>query len=80
MIYLLQDYITQAYLAIRGVSVKVTKLIKKRDDSKRSYTVEYSGVIALAVQAIKEFSEQVSALEAYIGPENLTAMSKEPTS
>lgn len=80
MIYLLQDYITQAYLAIRGVSVKVTKLIKKRDDSKRSYTVEYSGVIALAVQAIKELSEKVSALEAYIGPENLAAMSNEPTS
>jgi hypothetical protein len=61
-------------------TVKVTKLIKKRDDSKRSYTVEYSGVIALAVQAIKELSEQVSALEAYIGPENLAAMSKESTS
>ncbi len=50
-------------------TVQVTKLIRKRDDSKRSYTVEYSGVIALAVQAIKELSEKVSALEA----------SKEPT-
>ncbi|WP_426785120.1 tail fiber domain-containing protein [Rahnella variigena] len=61
-------------------TVQVTKLIRKRDDSKRSYTVEYSGVIALAVQAIKELSEKVTALEAYIGPENLAAMSKEPTS
>lgn len=68
-----------------GQKVKVTvkekkfQLIRKRDDSKRSYTVEYSGVIALAVQAIKELSEKVAAMEAYIGPENLAAMSKEPT-
>jgi hypothetical protein len=41
--------------------------------------VEYNGVIALAVQAIKELSEKVAAMEAYIGPENLAAMSKEPT-
>lgn len=58
---------------------KVRTLIRERDDSLRSYSVEYSGVVALAVQAIKELSEQVSALEAYIGPENLAAMSKEPT-
>ncbi|RJT50296.1 tail fiber domain-containing protein [Rahnella variigena] len=61
-------------------TVSVTKLTSKRDESKRSYTVEYNGVIALAVQAIKELSEKVAAMEAYIGPENLTAMSKEPTS
>ncbi len=59
---------------------KVRTLIRERDDSLRSYSVEYSGVVALAVQAIKELSEKVSALEAYIGPENLAAMSKEPTS
>lgn len=61
-------------------TVKVKTLIRERDDSLRSYSVEYSGVVALAVQAIKELSDQVSALEAYIGPENLAAMSKEPTS
>ena len=60
-------------------TVSVPKLVRKRDDSKRSYTVEYNGVIALAVQAIKELSEKVSAMEAYIGPENLASMSKEPT-
>ncbi|WP_159282404.1 tail fiber domain-containing protein [Rahnella variigena] len=59
---------------------KVRTLIRERDDSLRSYSVEYSGVVALAVQAIKELSEKVSALEAYIGPENLAAMSNEPTS
>ena len=45
---------------------KVTRLIRKRDDSKRSYTVEYSGVIALAVQAINELSEKVRVLEAEV--------------
>jgi len=60
-------------------TVSVTKLVRKRDETKRSYTVEYNGVIALAVQAIKELSEKVAAMEAYIGPENLAAMSKEPT-
>jgi len=60
-------------------TVSVTKLVRKRDESKRSYTVEYNGVIALAVQAIKELSEKVAAMEAYIGPENLAAMPKEPT-
>ncbi|RJT12790.1 pyocin knob domain-containing S74 family peptidase [Rahnella inusitata] len=60
-------------------TVSVTKLVRKRDESKRSYTVEYNGVIALAVQAIKELSEKVAVMEAYIGPENLAAMSKEHT-
>ncbi|MFD3249852.1 pyocin knob domain-containing S74 family peptidase [Rahnella aquatilis] len=61
--------------------VTVTKMIRERDDSKRSYTVEYSGVLALAVQAIKELSEKVSVLEAYIGPGKLVAITKEePTS
>ena len=41
--------------------------------------VEYSGVVALLLEGIKELSEKVSAMEAYIGPENLAAMSKEPT-
>ncbi|MGP9420191.1 tail fiber domain-containing protein [Ewingella sp. AOP9-I1-14] len=45
---------------------KVIRLIRKRDDSKRSYTVEYSGVIALAVQAINELSEKVKSLEAEV--------------
>jgi hypothetical protein len=45
---------------------KVIRLIRKRDDSKRSYTVEYSGVIALAVQAINELSEKVRVLEAEV--------------
>jgi RIO-like serine/threonine protein kinase len=60
-------------------TVSVTKLVRKRDESKRSYTVEYNGVIALAVQAIKELSEKVAAMEAYIGPEKLAAMPKGPT-
>lgn len=42
-----------------GEEVTVKKLVHKRDDSKRSYTVEYSGVVALCVEAIKELSETV---------------------
>ncbi|VEB97250.1 Uncharacterised protein [Cedecea lapagei] len=42
-----------------GETVTVRRLIHKRDDSKRSYTVEYSGVIALCVEAIKELNETV---------------------
>lgn len=45
-------------------STKERKLIKARDDSKRSYSVEYSGVVALCVEAIKELSEKVRVLEA----------------
>lgn len=46
-----------------GEVVITTRLIKKRDDSKRSYTVEYSGVIALCLQAIKELNEKVESLQ-----------------
>lgn len=43
--------------------VTITRqLTRKRDDSKRSYTVEYSGVIALCLQAIKELNAKVEAL------------------
>ncbi len=38
------------------------RLVRKRDDSKRSYTVEYSGVIAICLQAIKELNAKVEAL------------------
>ncbi|MEG6127038.1 tail fiber domain-containing protein [Enterobacter asburiae] len=34
-------------------------LTRKRDDSKRSYTVEYAGVIALCLQAIKELNDKI---------------------
>jgi len=62
-------------------TVSVTKLTRKRDESKRSYTVEYNGVIALAVQAIKELSKEVNDLKALMGSNKLTAISKEePTS
>ncbi|SHI13021.1 Chaperone of endosialidase [Pantoea sesami] len=44
--------------------VKITsQLTRKRDDSKRSYTVEYSGVIALCLQAIKELNKKVESLQ-----------------
>lgn len=33
---------------------QVTRLIRSRDESKRTYTVEYSGVVALCVEAIKD--------------------------
>lgn len=46
--------------------VKTQQIIRKRDDSKRSYSVEYSAVIALAVQAINELSEKVRSLEAEV--------------
>ncbi|EMN5248088.1 tail fiber domain-containing protein [Enterobacter roggenkampii] len=39
------------------------QLTRKRDDSKRSYTVEYSGVIALCLQAIKELNRKVESLQ-----------------
>ncbi|MCK6988882.1 tail fiber domain-containing protein [Enterobacter asburiae] len=35
------------------------QLTRKRDDSKRSYTVEYAGVIALCLQAIKELNAKI---------------------
>ena len=35
------------------------QLTRKRDDSKRSYTVEYAGVIALCLQAIKELNDKI---------------------
>ncbi|MCW7770924.1 tail fiber domain-containing protein [Enterobacter asburiae] len=35
------------------------QLTRKRDDSKRSYTVEYAGVIALCIQAIKELNDKI---------------------
>ncbi|WP_112288445.1 tail fiber domain-containing protein [Rahnella sp. AN3-3W3] len=62
---------------IETETVSVPKLIRKRDESKRSYTVEYNGVIALAVQAIKELSAKVTELEAIIDPDKLAAISKE---
>jgi len=46
--------------------VKTRQIVRKRDDSKRSYSVEYSAVIALAVQGINELSEKVRSLEAEV--------------
>lgn len=62
---------------IETATVSMPKLIRKRDESKRSYTVEYNGVIALAVQAIKELSKEVSELKALMGSDKLAAISKE---
>ena len=47
----------------QGETVLVNKLVHARDDSKRSYTVEYAGVVALCVQAIKALNEKVGQLE-----------------
>lgn len=47
----------------QGETVLVNKLVHERDDSKRSYTVEYAGVVALCVQAIKALNEKVGQLE-----------------
>ncbi|MFD3247463.1 tail fiber domain-containing protein [Rahnella aquatilis] len=58
-------------------TVQVTKLIKERDITKRSYSVEYSGVVALLVEAVKELSSKVSAMETFIGPDKLAAIAKE---
>ena len=41
-----------------GEVIITNQLVRKRDDSKRSYTVEYSGVIALCLQAIKELNDK----------------------
>ena len=49
--------------------VKVNRLIKKRDDTKRSYTVEYAGVVALCLQAIKELNAKVENLEKKLNPQ-----------
>ncbi|MFC3189814.1 tail fiber domain-containing protein [Pseudocitrobacter faecalis] len=38
-------------------------VIREPDVTKRSYSVEYSGVVALCVQAIKELNKRVAALE-----------------
>ncbi|BCT18746.1 tail fiber domain-containing protein [Enterobacter asburiae] len=52
------------YESVEGVNeageVTITQqLTRKRDDSKRSYTVEYAGVIALCLQAIKELNDKI---------------------
>ncbi|AXF65220.1 tail fiber domain-containing protein [Leclercia sp. W17] len=49
--------------------VKVTRLVKPLDESKRSYTVEYSGVVALCLQAIKELNAKVETLEKKLNPQ-----------
>ncbi|WP_312347393.1 hypothetical protein [Leclercia sp.] len=49
--------------------LKVNRLIKERDETKRSYTVEYAGVVALCLQAIKELNAKVEALEKKINPQ-----------
>lgn len=46
-----------------GNVVTETQLIRRRDESRRSYTVEYSGVIALCVAALKELDQTVTALD-----------------
>lgn len=50
-------------------SVKVNRLVKERDETKRSYTVEYSGVVALCLQAIKELNAKVETLEKKLNPQ-----------
>ncbi|MDR9892864.1 tail fiber domain-containing protein [Pseudenterobacter timonensis] len=47
----------------KGEVVITNRLVKQRDESKRSYTVEYSGVIALCLQAIKELNDKVESLQ-----------------
>lgn len=47
----------------QGEVVITNRLVKQRDESKRSYTVEYSGVIALCLQAIKELNDKVESLQ-----------------
>lgn len=49
--------------------VKVTRLVKPLDETKRSYTVEYSGVVALCLQAIKELNAKVETLEKKLNPQ-----------
>ncbi|MFL6894755.1 tail fiber domain-containing protein [Enterobacter roggenkampii] len=46
----------------KGEVVITNRLVKQRDESKRSYTVEYAGVIALCLQAIKELNKKVDEL------------------
>jgi len=49
--------------------VKVNRLVRECDETKRSYTVEYSGVVALCLQAIKELNAKVEALEKELNPQ-----------
>ncbi|UAN38778.1 tail fiber domain-containing protein [Enterobacter asburiae] len=46
----------------KGEVVITNRLVKQRDESKRSYTVEYAGVIALCLQAIKELNKKIDEL------------------
>ncbi|HGW2950661.1 TPA: tail fiber domain-containing protein [Enterobacter asburiae] len=47
----------------QGEVVITNRLVKQRDESKRSYTVEYSGVIALCLQAIKELNDKIESFQ-----------------
>ncbi|WP_405125391.1 tail fiber domain-containing protein (plasmid) [Pseudomonas marginalis] len=49
-----------------GELKQITKLVHARDESKRTYTVEYSGVVALCVEAIKELAIRNSINESEI--------------
>lgn len=49
-----------------GETVLVNKLIRPRDEAKRSYTVEYAGVVALLVAALKEEHHERMLLNARI--------------
>ena len=49
--------------------IKVNRLVKPLDETKRSYTVEYSGVVALCLQAIKELNAKVETLEKKLNPQ-----------
>lgn len=46
----------------KGNVVIVNLPVKKRDESKRSYTVEYSGVIAFCLKKLQEHNKKIHAL------------------
>ncbi|MEL4014404.1 tail fiber domain-containing protein [Dryocola clanedunensis] len=50
----------------RGETILTRRLVRARDDSMRSYTVEYTGVAALCVEAIKELAAKVTQMESEI--------------
>jgi len=68
-----EDVEGNTFTVYRTVTVKrmakVNRLIKEREETKRSFTVEYSGVVALYLQAIKELNAKVEALKKKLNPQ-----------
>lgn len=60
------EYTTTDRTEEDGTVTQVTELTHARDESKRTYTVEYSGVIAICVEAIKELESRNSINESEI--------------